>query len=125
MTVMPPEQIRAKAYLNEKGTQAPIAQIRERVADAFAAVDALLDGVTPGQARVQPGGGEWSVHEVVDHLVETHPLALAGDHEISQVPWRPLSACHVVYPRRKRRPARWTNHRARAGQAGHRHHQAT
>ncbi len=73
---MPPEQLRAKAYLREKGTEAPIAQIREQVADAFAALDALLDGVTESQARRRPGEDEWSVHEVLDHLVETHPRAL-------------------------------------------------
>ena len=74
---MPPEQVKAKAYLLEKGTQAPVAQIRERVAEAFVAMDALLDGVTEEQARRAPGVGEWSVHEILDHLVETHPLALA------------------------------------------------
>jgi hypothetical protein len=73
---MPPEQARAKAYLLEKGTQAPLAQIRERVADAFAAMDALIEGVTAAQAFHSPGGGEWSVQEILDHLVETHPLAL-------------------------------------------------
>jgi DinB superfamily len=72
----PPEQARAKAYLLEKGTRAPVAQIRERVADAFAATEALLEGVTESQARRPPGGGEWSVQEILDHLVETHRLAL-------------------------------------------------
>jgi hypothetical protein len=73
---MPPEQARAKAYLQEKGTQAPVAQIRERVADAFTAMETLLDGVAEGPARRRPGGAEWSVQEIVDHLVETHALAL-------------------------------------------------
>ena len=73
---MPPEHAKAKAYLLEKGTQAPLAQIRERVADAFAALESLLDGVTESQARQPPGGAEWSVHEILDHLVETHPRAL-------------------------------------------------
>ena len=73
---MPPEQTTAKAYLRERGTEAPVAQIRERVAEAFAAMDALLDGVTEDRARHQPGGGEWSVLEILDHLVETHPRAL-------------------------------------------------
>ena len=73
---MPPEHAKAKAYLLEKGTQSPVAQIRERVADAFAALDGLLDGVTESQARRAPGAGEWSVLEILDHLVETHPLAL-------------------------------------------------
>ena len=73
---MPPEQVKAKAYLLEKGTQAPVAVIRERVAEAFAAMETLLEGVTPAQARRAPGGGEWSVQEILDHLVETHPRAL-------------------------------------------------
>jgi hypothetical protein len=75
MTMLP-EQERAKAYLLEKGTQAPVAQIRDRVADAFAAMDALLGDTTEARARRSPVGGEWSVHEILDHLVETHPLAL-------------------------------------------------
>ena len=73
---MPPEQVKAKAYLRERGTEAPVAQIRERVAEAFAAMDTLLDGVAETEARHQPGGGEWSVLEIADHLVETHPRAL-------------------------------------------------
>ena len=68
MTTMPPEQRKAKEYLLEKGTRAPIAQIRERVADAFAAMDALLEGVSEAQAR--------RAVEVLDHLVVTHPRAL-------------------------------------------------
>jgi len=73
---MPAEQVKAKAYLLEKGTQAPVAQIRERVAEAFAAMEGLLEGVTEAQARRAPGGGGWSAHEILDHLVETHPRAL-------------------------------------------------
>jgi hypothetical protein len=73
----PPEQTRACLYLKENGTEAPVARIRERVADAFAALETLLDGVTESQARRRPRDGEWSVQEIVDHLVETHPRALA------------------------------------------------
>ncbi len=72
---LPPEHVKAKAYLREKGTLAPLAQIRERVADAFAALDAFLGGVSETEARRAPGGGEWSVPEIVDHLVVTHALA--------------------------------------------------
>ena len=73
---LPPEHAKARAYLLEKGSHAPVAQIRERVADAFAALETLLGGVTEHQARRAPGTGEWSVHEILDHLVETHPRAL-------------------------------------------------
>jgi hypothetical protein len=72
-----PEQVRARSYLRDNGTEAPVARIRDRVADAFAALDALLDGVTEPQARRRPREGEWSVQEIADHLVETHPRALA------------------------------------------------
>jgi hypothetical protein len=72
----PPEHVRARAYLLEKGTRAPVAQIRARVADTFAALEVLLDAVDERRARRAPGGGEWSVHEILDHLVETHPRAL-------------------------------------------------
>lgn len=75
MTI-PPEQLRARTYLREKGTEAPVARIREQVAQAFAALEALLDGVPENLARRRPDDGGWSVHEVLDHLVETHPRAL-------------------------------------------------
>jgi len=73
---MPPEQVKAKAYLRDKGTEAPVAQIRERVGEAFAAMDELLDSVSEARASQRREDGEWCVHEVLDHLVETHPLAL-------------------------------------------------
>ena len=73
---MLPEQVKAQTYLRERGTEAPAAQIRERVAETFVAMDTLLDGVTEAQARHRPGSGEWSVQEILDHLVETHPRAL-------------------------------------------------
>ncbi len=76
MTTMPPEQLKAKEYLLEKGSRAPIAQIRERVADAFAAMETLVEGVTEAQARRAPGDGQWSAMEVLDHLAVTHPRAL-------------------------------------------------
>ena len=72
----PPEQVKARAYLKERGTDAPIAEIRERVADAFATMDALLESVDAARAARRPGDRDWSVQEVVDHLVETHPRAL-------------------------------------------------
>src|SRR5260370_35645992 len=39
-------------------------------------MDVLLEGVTEAGGGGARGGGEWSVHEILDHLVETHPLAL-------------------------------------------------
>ena len=69
---MRPEQIRALEYLRDRGTRAPLAQIRAGVADAFAAFEAAVAALDAENARACPLPGEWTVHEVVDHLVETH-----------------------------------------------------
>lgn len=64
-------QERARAYFNGKGVLAPAA-IREQIVAAFDVLEAVLAGVSPEQARLQPIPGEWSVQEVVDHLLETY-----------------------------------------------------
>jgi hypothetical protein len=71
-----PEQIRAREYLHQKGTLLSSPEIRERVGAAFAAIEALLDGVSADEARTRPIPGEWTVQEVVDHLVMTHRPSL-------------------------------------------------
>jgi hypothetical protein len=71
-----PEQVRAREYLRDKGTLLPVARIRERVAAAFSALEATLAGVGEAEARRRPAPGEWSVQEVVDHLVETNRPSL-------------------------------------------------
>jgi hypothetical protein len=79
---MRPEQIKAMEYLNTKGTQLPAAQIHERVGAAFAALEAALDGIAEAEARRQALPGEWTIQEVVDHLVETHRPSL---HELREL----------------------------------------
>lgn len=74
--VLRPEQMKAKEYVHQKGTLLSAAQIHERVAAAFAAMEALLEGVTEAEARTRAIPGEWTVQEVVDHLVETHRPSL-------------------------------------------------
>ena len=71
-----PEQIKAREYFYQKGTLLPAARIHERVGAAFAALEALLDGVTEAEARARALPGEWTIQEVVDHLVETHRPSL-------------------------------------------------
>ena len=65
-------QARAREYLRAKGTLVPVPVLRERIADAFAALDALLAPLTAAQAARATIPGEWTVQEIVDHLVETH-----------------------------------------------------
>ena len=45
MTVRP-EQVKAREYLDDKGTRLTAAKVHERVAAGFAALEAFLDGVT-------------------------------------------------------------------------------
>jgi hypothetical protein len=71
-----PEQIKAREYFDQKGTRLPAAQVRERVGAAFAALETFLDGVKDEEARVRALPGEWTIQEVVDHLVETHRPSL-------------------------------------------------
>ncbi|PYO58985.1 MAG: hypothetical protein DMD83_01130 [Candidatus Rokuibacteriota bacterium] len=71
-----PEQLKAKEYMHQKGTLLPAAQVHERVGAAFAAMETLLDGVGEAEARARTIPGEWTVQEVVDHLVETHRPSL-------------------------------------------------
>ena len=71
-----PEQIKAKEYMYQKGTLLPAARVHERVSAAFAAMETLLDGVGEAEARARTLPGEWTVQEVVDHLVETHRPSL-------------------------------------------------
>lgn len=73
---MRPEQVRAREYLDAMGTRLPAPKVRERVAAGFAALEAFLDGVTDAEARLRGLPGEWSIQEVVDHLVETHRPSL-------------------------------------------------
>ncbi len=76
------EQIKALEYLTKKGTLLPAAQIHERVAAPFATLEAMLDGITEQEARQRAIPGEWTIQEVVDHLLETHRPSL---HELREL----------------------------------------
>ncbi len=69
---MRPEQVKAREYLHQKGTLLASRVVHERVSAAFAATEEFLEGVSEANARRRPAPGEWSVQEIVDHLVETH-----------------------------------------------------
>jgi hypothetical protein len=68
------EALKAKAreYLHTRGTRVGARVVHERVAAAFAALEETLDTVPAAQAGARPLPGEWTVQEVVDHLLETH-----------------------------------------------------
>jgi len=64
-------QERARSYFTSKAALSP-AEIREQIVAAFDALDAVLESVPPDRITQRPLPGEWSIGEVVDHLVETY-----------------------------------------------------
>ena len=74
MSGEPGSQVREKAreYLRTKGTLTPAPALSERIAEAFRAFDAFVTPLSAAQAARASIPGEWTIHEIVDHLVETH-----------------------------------------------------
>ena len=74
MSPDPIEAAKAKTreYFAARGTQAPAGELRERIAEAFESLEMFLDTVPPAAAARAAVAGEWTIHEIVDHLVETH-----------------------------------------------------
>src|SRR5262249_58346133 len=44
----------------------------DAAAAAFTALEEFVDALTDDEARARGIPGEWTIHEIVDHLVETH-----------------------------------------------------
>ena len=63
---------RVRDYLRDNGTLAPTATIRRRVATAFENLEKLLRGVEAARAAYRAWPTEWSLHEIADHVLETH-----------------------------------------------------
>jgi hypothetical protein len=63
---------KAREYVKTRGTLQSAAVVRERVASAFEAFDRLVGRLPSATAARATLPGEWSVQEIVDHLVETH-----------------------------------------------------
>jgi hypothetical protein len=63
---------KAREYFATRGTLAPAGTLRERIAEAFESLETFLDTVPAPAAARTAIAGEWTIHEIVDHLVETH-----------------------------------------------------
>ena len=77
MSVVAPEveaalRARARDYLRDNGTLAPTPVIRRRVTQAFESLEKLLRAADPARAARRAWPAEWSLHEIADHVVETH-----------------------------------------------------
>ena len=63
---------KAREYFKVRGTLTPAATIHERIAESFSALHAFLGPLPASTVARRAFPGEWSIQEVVDHLVETH-----------------------------------------------------
>lgn len=77
-----PEQMRALAYAQKRGTLAPVESIRARIAGTYTEFEALVDGIPSHVAREHRNTSAWSVQEVVDHLVVSERPAV---HQLAQL----------------------------------------
>lgn len=69
---MRPEHEKALQYLERKGTRLDRQEIYERIRGTFSSTEEFLDTLAPEEARHRPAPEAWTVHEVIDHLVESH-----------------------------------------------------
>ncbi|PYM67183.1 MAG: hypothetical protein DME11_04385 [Candidatus Rokuibacteriota bacterium] len=63
---------RAREYFRTKSSEAPVPVLCERIAEAFRSVEDLMTPLPAAQAACATIPGEWTIHEIVDHLVETY-----------------------------------------------------
>ena len=63
---------RVREYLRDNGTLAPTAAIRRRVATAFENLEKFLLAADAARAARRAWPAEWSLHEIADHVVQTH-----------------------------------------------------
>ena len=63
---------KAREYFRTKSAPTPVAVLRERIAEPLRAVEEFLKPLSAMQVGRATIPGEWTIHEVVDHLVETY-----------------------------------------------------
>jgi len=71
-----PQRTSALDYLRRKGTDAPASRLLAGLRTTFQRFEQAVDRVPPPLRTRRPQPAAWSVQEVVDHLVETHGLAV-------------------------------------------------
>jgi DinB family protein len=71
-----PERAAAVDYLRRKGTDAPTLRLLAGLRSTFQRFEQAIDAVPDAIRAKKPQPDAWSVHEIVDHLVETHRRAV-------------------------------------------------
>ena len=104
------EQQKLQGYLRSQGAKLSAEQIRDRIQEAADEFLGVVEGVGEPVARKSPATGEWSLAEVLDHVVFTleritgviaglvsgrkppAPLETGATSGIAGLPWRDLLA---------------------------------
>jgi hypothetical protein len=71
-----PERTAAIDYLRRKGTEAPVTKLLSGLRSTLRTIESTLERVPEALRPRRPAATAWSVHEIVDHLVETHRPAV-------------------------------------------------
>src|SRR5262245_27585503 len=71
-----PERTAAIEYLRRKGTEAPASRLVAGLRSTFQKLEQTIDRVPESVRDRRPDAASWSVHEIVDHLVESHRPAV-------------------------------------------------
>jgi hypothetical protein len=71
-----PEQAAAIEYLRRKGTEAPASRLVSGLRSTFQRFEQTIDRVPETLRALRPDAASWSVHEILDHLVESHRPAV-------------------------------------------------
>lgn len=104
------EQQKLQGYLRSQGAKLSAEQIRDRIQEAADEFLAVIQDVGEPVARKSPAAGDWSLAEVLDHVVYTleritgvigglvsgrkppAPLETGATSGIAGLPWRDLLA---------------------------------
>jgi hypothetical protein len=77
-----PERTAAIEYLRRKGTEAPFSRLVAGLRSTFQKFEQTIDRVPETLRERRPDARSWSVHEIVDHLVESHRPAVEELREL-------------------------------------------
>jgi hypothetical protein len=77
-----PERTAAIEYLRRKGTEAPVSRLVAGLRSTFQKFEQTIDLVPETLRDRRPDAVSWSVHEIVDHLVESHRPAVLELREL-------------------------------------------
>ena len=104
------EQQKLQGYLRSQGAKLSAEQIRDRIQEAAEEFFAAVQNVAEPAARKAPAAGEWSLAEILDHVVTTQerltaiigglvagrkpaaPMEIGATSGIAALPWAELVA---------------------------------